>query len=263
MYKFIDTHAHLDDKKFDEDRNLVIEKCIDSGACFIIDPAVNMQTCRKIKNLTKQYEILFAAYGIHPHDAKDMKENDLSEIEILLDDKKAVAVGEIGLDYHYDFSPRNQQIKVFRDFLKLAKKIKKPVIIHNRESDDDMMEMLESEASPDLYGQLHCFSGDVKMAERLLGMGFYISFTGSVTFPKNEYRDVVEAIPLSRLLLETDSPYMSPVPFRGRRCDSSMIPNIVNKIAEIKKTSVEEIYNETFKNSVNLFGLTYYYEELC
>jgi TatD DNase family protein len=262
MNKFIDTHAHLDDKKFDEDRDIVIQKCVDAGTKFIIDPAVNIVSCKKIKMLTDKYDIIYAAYGIHPHDAKDAQDNDPAIIESMFSDKKAVAVGEIGLDYHYDFSPREIQIKVFRDFLKLAKKIKKPVIIHNRESDEDMMEILESESSPDLTGQLHCFSGDTKLAKILLDMGFYISFTGSITFSKNQYSEVVEMIPLDRLLLETDSPYMSPVPFRGRRCDSTMIPAIVEKISEIKRTDKEIIFNETYKNSLKLFGLPNKHEDL-
>ena len=262
MNKYIDTHAHLDDKKFDEDRGLVIQKCVDAGVDFIIDPGVNLRTCRNIKALSDEYDLVYAAYGIHPHDAKESEDNSLAAIESMLSDQKAVAVGEIGLDYHYDFSPREKQKEVFRDFLKLAKKIKKPVIIHNRESDADIMEILESEHSQELRGQFHCFSADIKMAQSLLDMGFYISFTGSITFPKNQYAEVIDMIPLDRLLLETDSPYMSPVPFRGRRCDSTMIPNIVNKISEIKNIREEIIYAETYKNSLNLFSLPNKSEDL-
>lgn len=254
MINFIDTHAHIDDKRFDEDRDLIIKKCIESGLKWIIDPAVNMNSCQKIYELSKKYDSIFAAYGIHPHDSKEMKVDYLSKIEELMQDEKAVAVGEIGLDYYYDYSPKEKQKAVFRDFLKLAKKIKKPVIIHNRNSDQDLMDILESEYTSDLKGQFHCFSGDVTLAERILALNFYISFTGSITFPKNKYTEVVERVPLDRILLETDSPYMAPVPFRGKRADSSMIPFIVKKIAEIKKVSEYIIYNYAYNNTITLFN---------
>jgi TatD DNase family protein len=262
MFNYIDTHAHLDDKKFDDDRETLIEKCKAHGVDYILDPAVNIETCGKVTALAEKHDFIFTALGIHPHDAKEANDTALTKIEMMLGYKKAIAVGEIGLDYHYDFSPHEVQKIVFRDFLRLAKKIKKPVIIHNRESDKDMLDILESEASPDLTGQFHCFSGDVAMAKRLLAMGFHISFTGSVTFPKNQYAETIEMIPLDRLLLETDSPYMSPVPFRGKRCDPTMIPKTVEKISEIKKISMEQIYTETYKNSINLFRFPNKNEEL-
>ncbi len=253
MNTFIDTHAHIDDDKFDEDRTSLIEKCIAGGVEKIIDPAVNMKSCEKVLKLSQENDIVFAAFGIHPHDAKEANDQIYYEIESMLNFKKAAAVGEIGLDYHYNLSPRDIQKIVFRDFLKLAKKIKKPVIIHNRESDEDMMEILESEFSADLTGQFHCFSGDVNLAERVLKLGLYVSFTGSVTFPKNKYAEVIDMIPLDKLLLETDSPYMAPVPFRGKRCDPTMIPTTVQKIAEIKAIDTGVIYEAAYKNSLNLF----------
>lgn len=255
MHKFIDTHAHIDDKKFDDDRDQVIEEIKEKGVMAIIDPAVNMRSCKKVLELSEKHEIIYPAFGIHPHDAKDMKDNDLVIIEEMLKNKKAVAVGEIGLDYHYDFSPRERQIEVFRDFLKLAKKINKPVIIHNRESDEDMVAILESEMTDYLKGQFHCFSGDLNLLTRVLEMGFYVSFTGSVTFPKNNYAEIVERTPLDRILLETDSPYMAPHPYRGRRCDSGMIPFIVKRIAEIKKIEEDLIYKYAYENSVRLFSV--------
>jgi len=254
MNRFIDTHAHIDDKKFDGDRDKVIESCISEGVKYIIDPAVNISSCMKIMELAKKYDMVYPAFGIHPHDAKDANDSGYEKIESLLGFEKAVAVGEIGLDYHYDFTPREAQKSVFREFLKLAKRIRKPVIIHNRESDEDMISILESEISEDLFGQFHCFSGDVKFLQIILDMGFYVSFTGSVTFPKNMYAEVIERTPLDRLLLETDSPYMAPIPFRGRRCDSTMIPLIVEKIAEIKGVEKGLIYSSAYNNSINLFN---------
>ena len=254
MNNFIDTHAHIDDKRFDEDRDLVLTKCSETGVKYIIDPAVNFSSCERVFQLSKKYDMIFSAFGIHPHDSKEANDHYLNKIEELLEDKKAVAVGEIGLDYYYDFSPKDTQKAVFKDFIKLAKKIKKPVIIHNRNSDEDVMEILESEYSPDLIGQFHCFSGNVRLAQRVLNLGFYISFTGSITFSKNKYAEIVEMVPIDKILLETDSPYMAPVPHRGRRADPTMIPVIVKRIAEIKKVSEDVIYENTYKNTFKLFN---------
>jgi len=265
-YKYIDTHAHLDDKKFDSDRDVVMERLFgstDYTIDYIINPAVNFASCNMVKNFTLVYDFLYAAYGIHPHDAKEANDNEMSAIEELLKDERAVAVGEIGLDYHYDFSPREDQRRVFKDFLQLSKKINKPVIIHNRESDDDMIKILEATYPSGGGGQLHCFSSSKEIAEVVLAMGFHISFTGSITFSKNRYAEIIDMVPLERLLLETDAPYMAPVPFRGQRCDSLMIPQIVKKIAEIKKIDESIIYEATYNNSIKLFQLKSKVDRIC
>jgi TatD DNase family protein len=253
-HKYIDTHIHLDDKRFDADRDSVVQSFFGS-LDYIINPAVNLRSCKEVKTLTEKYEFLYAAYGIHPHDAKDANDNSLAAIEGFLKDEKAAGVGEIGLDYHYNFSPKEDQIRVFKEFLQLAKKINKPVVIHNRESDADMLKILEAEYPSGAAGQFHCFSSSKEMAETLLKMGFHISFTGSITFQKNRYAEIIDMVPLDKLLLETDAPYMAPLPFRGQRCDSLMIPYIVKKIAEIKNITEEVIYNETYNNSIKLFQL--------
>jgi TatD DNase family protein len=254
-HKYIDTHIHLDDKKFESDRDSVVQSFYGS-VDYIINPAVNLRSCKKVKGLTEKYEFLYATYGIHPHDAKDVNDTALVAIEKLLKEKKAVGVGEIGLDYHYNFSPKEEQIRVFKDFLQLAKKINKPVVIHNRESDIDMLKILEETyPSGNILGQCHCFSSNKEMAEILIKMGFHISFTGSITFGKNKYAEIVDMVPMDKLLLETDGPYMAPIPFRGQRCDSLMIPQIVKKIAEIKNIDEETVYNQTYNNSIKLFQL--------
>lgn len=252
--KYIDTHIHLDDKRFAADRNSVIQSFLGS-IDYIINPAVNIPSCKTVKAITDQYEFIYAAYGIHPHDAKYADDNAIAAIEEFLKDEKAAGVGEIGLDYHYNFSPKEEQIRVFKEFLRLAKKTNKPIIIHNRESDTDMLKILEEEYPSGAVGQCHCFSSTKEMAERLLEMGFHISFTGSITFKKNSYSEIIDMVPLDKLLLETDAPYMAPFPFRGKRCDSLMIPYIVKKIAEIKNINEEIIYNETYNNSIKLFQL--------
>ena len=253
-YRYIDTHIHIDDKRFEGDRDTLIKSFYDH-VDYIISPAVNFSSCKDVKVLTEGYEIVYGAYGIHPHDSREENDNILVSIEELLKDEKAVGVGEIGLDYHYNFSTKADQIRVFKNFLRLAKRVNKPVIIHNRESDSDMLRILELEYPSGGSGQFHCFSSSKEMAESLLEMGFHISFTGSITFPKNRYEEVVDMVPLDRLLLETDAPYMAPNPFRGQRCDSLMIPYIVKKIAEIKNIDEDVVYKETYNNTIKLFGL--------
>jgi TatD DNase family protein len=255
MNKIIDTHSHLDSDQFDKDRDDVINRCNENGIKFIIDPAVNFQTCKKVLELADRYESLYVCLGVHPHDAKEYNDTVMTDIEKLLDHKKVVGIGEIGLDYHYNFSPKDTQKEVFREFLKLAKRRSLPVIIHDREADKDIIDILESEMDENLKGQFHCFAGDKDMAKRVLDYGFYISFTGSITFHKNKYSDLLFDMPLEKMLLETDSPYMSPVPFRGKRNDPCNLIYIIKKIAEVKGRPETDIIEITYKNAINLFKL--------
>jgi TatD DNase family protein len=255
MNFLIDTHAHFDAKQFDGDRDELIQKCKEQGFKYIIDPATNYETSKKVLEISKRHEIIHTAIGIHPHDAKEYSDDIMLKIEGLYKNDKVLAVGEIGLDYHYDFSPREMQKKVFREFLKLAKKIDLPVIIHNRESDKDMIDILETEADERLKGQFHCFSGDMELAKRVLEFGFYISFTGSITFNKNKSDEILKIIPSDRLLLETDSPYMAPIPHRGKRNDPTNIPVIARYIAGVLNKSEEIIIEETNKNAIKFFKL--------
>jgi TatD DNase family protein len=255
MNRLIDTHAHLDSTQFDEDRDEIINNSIQNGIKFIINPAVNFESCKKIIDLANQHESIYVCLGIHPHDAKEYNDAMMSDIEDLLNSKKVVGVGEIGLDYHYNFSPKEQQKLVFREFLRLAKRKSLPVVIHNRNADEDIMKILESEIDENLKGQFHCFSGDNELAKKVLEYGFYISFTGSITFPKNKYIGVVSKIPLEKLLLETDSPYMSPNPFRGQVNNPGRLIYIVKKIAQIKGLPESKIIEMTHDNAVELFKL--------
>jgi TatD DNase family protein len=252
---FIDTHAHLDSPEFSKDRDVVIQRALDANVKYIIDPATNLETCKQVLALAEKYHSVNACVGVHPHDAKEVDEGVLEEVEQLSYHHKVVGIGEIGLDFHYDFSPREKQREVFRAFLQMAKRRNLPVVVHSRESDKDIMEILESEISEDLHGQFHCFSGDVVMAKRVLELGFFISFTGNITFLKNRLLNVMNEVPLERFLLETDSPYMSPVPHRGKRNEPSWVPLIAAKIGEVKGVSVEEIASVTTKNANRLFGL--------
>jgi TatD DNase family protein len=255
MKFLIDTHAHLDSKQFDDDRDEVIRKCKMQGFKYIIDPATNYETCKKVIDLSEKYDVIYTALGIHPHDAKEYSDNIMLKIEEMLKIKKVLAIGEIGLDYHYDFSPVEAQKTVFREFLKLAKRHSLPVIIHNRESDKDMMDILESEYDANLKGQFHCFSGDLDLAKRILDFNFYISFTGSVTFNKNKSDEILRNVPFDRLLLETDSPYMAPIPYRGKRNDPANIPVIVKYISTVLNKTEDEIIEQTNNNAVRFFNL--------
>jgi TatD DNase family protein len=254
ILKLIDTHAHLDSSQFNQDRDEVIQNSINSEIGYIIDPAVNYESCKTVFELSRKHDLIYCCLGIHPHDAKEMNDKILSEIEDMLKEKKVVAIGEIGLDYHYNFSPKDKQKEVFRAFLKLAKKTKLPVVIHNRESDSDMIDILESEMDENLTGQMHCFSSTLDMAQKILNFNFYISFTGSITF-SDRYNNIVESIPIEKLLLETDSPYMSPVPHRGKRNDPTRLIHVVKKIAAIKGISEDQVSEITCKNAINLFNL--------
>jgi TatD DNase family protein len=254
MLKLIDTHAHLDSSQFNQDREEVIQNCIRNEINYIIDPAVNYESCKAVLELSHRHNPIYCCLGIHPHDAKEMSDEIMAGIEDMLKEEKVVAIGEIGLDYHYNFSPKEKQKEVFREFLKLAKKHKLPVVIHSRESDSDMINILESEMDESLTGQMHCFSSNYDIAQKILKFNFYISFTGSITF-SNRLNDVVESIPIERLLLETDSPYMSPVPHRGKRNDPTRLVHVVKKISEIKGLSENEVSEITCKNAINLFNL--------
>jgi len=254
---FIDSHAHIDDLQFNDDRDAVIKRALDADVKYIVDPATNLETCKQVLALADKHDSVYACVGVHPHDAKEVDDRVLEEIEQMSYHNKVVAIGEIGLDFHYDFSPREKQREVFRSFLQMAKRRDLPIVVHNRESDEEMLEIVESEISENLRGQFHCFSGDVAMAKRVLELGFYISFTGNITFQNNQLLDVVKEVPLERILLETDSPYMSPVPYRGKqkRNEPSRVPLIAAKIAEVKGVGVGRVAQVTSENVRKLFRL--------
>lgn len=247
-----DTHAHYDDEKFDVDRDETIKKVFSSGVRGIINCGCDVDSSKKSLELCDKYEKFFCAIGIHPHSAQDESDR-LDEIFSMTKCSKVVAVGEIGLDYHYDFSDRNIQKEIFERELVFAGKNSLPVIVHSREATQDTLELLKKHKPT---GVVHCFTGSVETAKEILSLGMYLGIGGAITF-KNAVKPVeaVKHIPLERILLETDCPYMTPVPFRGKRNDSSLIEYTAQKIAEIKNTDVETIANVTYKNAKILFGL--------
>ncbi|MBZ4665601.1 TatD family hydrolase [Mahella sp.] len=252
----IDTHAHLDDARFDEDREHVIQQIRQDGLDCVINPGADMVSSRKAVELAHAYEFIYAAVGVHPQDAEHLNDVDLAELERLAKDDRVVAIGEIGLDYHYDEPGRDVQKVCFESQLKLADRAGKPVIIHDRDAHGDMMNILKSRGK-NQKGVLHCFSGSVEMAEECLKLGFLISFTGNITF-KNARRliDVVKAIPIELIMIETDSPYLSPEPHRGQRNYPGNVRYVAEKIADIKGMQYDDVVRITGHNAVKLFGLT-------
>ena len=254
MYSNIfDTHAHYDDEKFDGDRAEVLYFVKANGVSRIIDCGCDLKSSLAAVKLSEDFDFIFAAVGVHPHEAEEATEVDFSEIRRLYEKKKVIAVGEIGLDYHYDFSPREKQKEVFERQLILANELNLPVIVHDREAHEDTL-MLLKKYKP--KGVVHCFSGSTEGAREILSLGMYIGLGGAVTF-KNARKplEVAAFVPEDRLLLETDCPYMAPVPFRGKRCDSSMIPFSAERIAEVRKTDVQTLIDRCCKNAQTLFGI--------
>lgn len=253
MENIFDTHAHYDDEAFDEDREILLSSLNGRGVSLVIDCGCDVASSKKAIELSEKYDFIYAAVGIHPHEAEEAGENDLDEIRRLLKHKKAVAIGEIGLDYHYDFSPRELQKEYFEKQIVLAKELDMPIIVHDREAHEDTLELLRKYKP---QGVLHCFSGSVESAKEIISLGMYIGLGGAVTF-KNARKplEVAEFVPLDRLLLETDAPYMTPVPFRGKRNDSSLIPYTAIKIAEVKGLDPQTVVNAANENGKRLFGI--------
>ncbi|MDD4402895.1 MAG: TatD family hydrolase, partial [Desulfitobacteriaceae bacterium] len=231
----IDSHAHYDDEQFDIDRNEVLERIQKQGVARVVNPSANVATAEKCLKLAKEYSFFYTAMGIHPHEAKEMSDEVLIKLRDMAGYEKVVAIGEIGLDYHYDFSPRKIQKSCFSAQIRLAKELKLPLIIHDREAHKDIMDIIKAEKAEAVGGVFHCFTGSVEMAREVLDMGFYIALGGAVTF-KNAKKpvEVAKFVPNDRLLVETDSPYMTPVPFRGKRNDSGYLEEIIKKLAEIR-----------------------------
>jgi len=251
---YFDTHAHYDDEAFDIDRRILLADLPKNGIDLIVNPGSNITSSRFCVELSEKYPFLYAAVGVHPHDAKEMTDESINELQALAVHKKVVAIGEIGLDYHYDLSPRDVQRKRFREQLELARKLRLPAIIHEREACEDCMNIITS--FPDIRGVFHCYSGSWETAKIILKQGWYISFTGAITF-KNARRshEVIENMPLDRLMIETDSPYLAPVPVRGARNSSLNLPYIAAKIAELRGMTVEEIAELTSSNGRRFFNI--------
>jgi TatD DNase family protein len=266
----IDTHTHLDFKEFDCDREDAIRRFFDAGGEKLINVGCELASSTRSVELAEKYENIFASVGVHPHDAESFDGEALKRLEELVVKEKVVAVGEIGLDFFRDLSPREIQIEAFKTQLELAAKHKKPVIIHCRDAYVDLVDILKSYKTANWVGVTHCFLGSWPIAEELLKMGFYLGFTGAITYPKKrlltdplglnfntepEIFTVVKNTPLDRILIETDCPYLAPVPCRGKRNEPSFVKYVAEKIAELKGISAEEVEKAASKNAGKLFGI--------
>lgn len=252
MLTYIDSHAHYDDEQFDGDRDELLDRLHENGVRNIVNIGCSLERSQFSVDLAEKYPFVYAAVGIHPEDAPDTPDGYLSKVEFWTANPKVVAIGEIGLDYHYEGFDRELQIRFFEEQLDLAERSGLPVIIHSRDATEDTMNILRRRGR--VKGVMHCFSGSAETARQVLELGMNISFTGVLTF-KNARKAVeaVKVIPLDRLMLETDCPYMAPEPYRGKRCDSSMITRVIDKIAEIKEVSPETVAETTMANTLKLF----------
>jgi len=253
--RVFDTHAHLLDERFDEDRAQLIQSLPAAGIELLVEVACTAKEAPKAQKLSEDYPFIYWAAGMHPHEAGETTQQDLDALKTLLTHQKAVAFGEIGLDYHYDFSPREVQKYWFDQQLSLAKELDLPVVLHIREASADCLDILRAHKNG-LKGEMHCFSGSYETAKLCVDMGLYIAFGGAVTFKKApKQQEAAAKLPLDRLLIETDCPYMTPEPFRGRRNDPSKVALVAEKIAQLKGISPEEVAEATLKNGKDLFRI--------
>ena len=265
QYELVDTHCHLDFHEFANERSGIMEHARSSGVQTVINPGVNILSSREAIKISEQFENLYVAVGVHPNEAKAWDNESLESLEQLVAHKKVVAIGEIGLDYYRDRTPRQVQIKALEKQLDLARKYNLPVIIHNREANQDILDILESWhaslvrlGSPlaNQPGVLHSFSADQNTAERSILVNFYLGITGPVTFPNaKELRELISEIPLDNLLLETDSPFLAPQPKRGKRNEPAFLVFIAQKVAEVKNVSLDSVARITTTNARRLFKI--------
>ena len=251
--QLIDSHAHLDDKQYNNDRAAAIAEIRDSGVTNIINIGADMRSSRASAKLSNEHDFIYASVGVHPHYVNKITDENIAELRMLAANEKVVAIGEIGLDYYRNISPKDVQQLWFRKQLQLAKELNLPVIIHDRDAHEDCLNILKDENISN--GVMHCYSGSAEMARTVVDMGFYISFGGVITFKNARVAvEALRAIPMDRLLIETDCPYLSPEPHRGMRNTGAYMPLIAQKVAEIKGISYEEACEITASNTRDLFG---------
>lgn len=253
---YIDTHAHVYWDDYTEGTAEVISRAAQTGVGIIIAPGTNLTTSALVRQLVEQHDGLFGAVGIHPSDVKDTDENNfLSALQHLLDHPKIVAVGEIGLDYYWDTSFNDKQHRFFRAQIELALSNNKPVIVHNRNSDDDMISILSDYKNRGLRGVFHCFSGDEALMEKGLDLGFYISVAGVVTFKNSKLKDAIKNCPLDRILTETDSPFLAPHPLRGKRNEPAYVTHVADFLANFFQIPADDFNRHVRENTKTLFGI--------
>lgn len=251
-----DTHAHINAEQFNEDIREVITRAQEQGVSRMVVVGFDRPTIKRAMELTEEYDFIYACVGWHPVDAIDMTDEDLLWIEELAYHPKVVAIGEMGLDYYWDKSPKDVQKEVFRKQIKLAKKVRLPIVIHNRDATADIVEILKEEDAGEVGGIMHCFSGSVEVARECVEMNFLISLGGPVTFKNaKKPKEVAAEIPLDKLLIETDCPYLTPHPYRGKRNEPAYVKLVAEQIAEIKGMTFDEVAEATTENAKRVFGI--------
>jgi TatD DNase family protein len=251
-----ETHTHLNDKQFDEDRELVIKRAIDADISYILNIGYNRETIPSSIKLAETYPFFYTSVGWHPQDAISCTEEDVNWLRSLASHQKVVAIGEIGLDYYWDTSPKEVQHEVFRKQIQLAKEVSLPIIIHNRDADEDVVRILKEEKAEEVGGVMHCFSGDKTLMETCISLNFSIGIGGPVTFKNRPVlKEVASSVPLDRLLLETDSPYLAPHPYRGKRNETAYVRLVAEEIAYLRGMQIEELAQATTQNAKKLFQI--------
>lgn len=252
---FIDSHCHLDFNDFEEDFNEIIERAKENGVTTILNAGNNINELDNQLKISEKYPFICTAVGVHPHNASEYENIKAADIIAKTTHKKVVGIGECGLDYYYDYSPRETQIKVFIEHILAAQETGLPLIIHTRDADDDMIAILDEHYKKTPFtGEIHCFSSSKRLADFALSIGFYLSASGIITFNKSvELRDIFQEVPLDRLLVETDAPFLAPIPKRGRRNEPSFVIHTTEKLAQIKNISLEKLADITSNNFFRLF----------
>ena len=254
--EFFDSHAHYNDEKFEKDRYELINNIYNEGITKIINAGYSLDSSRYAIDIAKNYDFMYATAGISPNDIDDFKIKDLGEIENLAKNKKVVAIGEIGLDYHWNTENKDLQKQVFISQIEIANKLNLPIVIHTREAIYDTLDILKNQIKPIKKGVFHCCPLNKDLVREGLKLGFYISFAGPITFKNSKNADeIIEMVPRDKILIETDSPYLSPEPLRGKRNDSRNVKYMAQKIADVKGVSIEEVAKETYQNTKNIFGI--------
>lgn len=253
---FFDTHAHVDDVQFAGDREAVIQRALEQGVARIVNIGCSRPAALNTLELVERYDFIYGTVGLHPHDAKDFDAQFMEDLRQWAGHPKIVAIGEIGLDYYYDLSPREVQREVFRQQIRLARELDLPITIHDRDAHQDVFDILTEEKGWETRGIFHCYSGSEEMAREIVKRGFYISFSGSVTF-KNaaKLKKTAQNIPLDRILIETDCPYLSPVPYRGKRNEPAYVVKTAEAIAELRGLSLDEVAAATWANGSKAYRL--------
>ncbi len=254
-HSLVDSHAHLDGSQFAVDLDQTVQRASTNGISHILTIGCDLASSRASIAIAEKYDNIYAAVGVHPHDAAEISAETLAELKQLCAHPKVVAIGETGLDFYRDRAPRDVQRQAFRRQVRLAREVGKPLIIHDRDAHDEVVQILKEEKAFEIGGVIHCFSGDSEMARKCLELGFYISFPGTITYPKNnELREVVRSITIDKILVETDCPYLSPQKFRGKRNEPAYVRFTAEKVAEIKGLSIEDVARITSRNCYDLFG---------